>query len=217
MPRGPVWRDGTRRVLNVFVALIGIVLTLPVMAVIALAIRVTSRGPVIFRQQRVGLDRRLQAKGPVEERRVTDAGGRIFTMYKFRTMYHRSGKREVWARPGDPRITPVGRILRAYRLDELPQLFNVLRGDMNVVGPRPEQPRIFSNLAGRFGAYRMRQRVLPGITGMAQVQLPYDQSLDDVRKKVDKDLEYIEKRGLWTDLKIMLRTIKVLCFKRGSL
>ncbi|NNM33934.1 MAG: hypothetical protein HKO53_12745, partial [Gemmatimonadetes bacterium] len=100
MPRGPVWRDGTRRVLNVFVALIGIVLTLPVMAVIALAIRVTSRGPVIFRQQRVGLDRMLQAKGPVEERRVTDAGGRIFTMYKFRTMYHRKGKREVWARPG---------------------------------------------------------------------------------------------------------------------
>ena len=216
-PRDSVWRDRTRRVLNVLVALIGIILTLPLMAAIAVAIRVTSRGPVIFRQQRVGLDRRQVARGPVEERRVADAGGRIFTMYKFRTMYHRRAKREVWARPGDPRITPVGRILRAYRLDELPQLFNVLRGDMNVVGPRPEQPKIFSNLADRFGAYRARQRVLPGITGMAQVQLPYDQSLEDVRKKVDKDLEYIEKRGLWTDFKIMLRTIKVLCFKRGSL
>ena len=210
-------RDRARRPLNVLVALIGIILTLPLMAVIVLAIRLTSRGPAIFRQQRVGLDRRQVARGPVEERRTVDAGGRIFTMYKFRTMYHRPGKREVWARPGDPRVTPVGRVLRAYRLDELPQLFNVLRGDMNVVGPRPEQPRIFSNLADRFGAYRMRQRVLPGITGMAQVQLPYDQSLDDVRKKVDKDLEYIENRGFWTDLKIMLRTIKVLCFKRGSL
>ncbi len=216
-PPGSALRDRGRRLLNVVVAFIGIVLTLPAMTLIALAIRLTSRGPVIFRQQRVGIDRRVGPRGPVPERRVTDAGGRIFTMYKFRTMYHRPRNREVWARPHDPRVTPVGRVLRAYRMDELPQLFNVLRGDMNVVGPRPEQPRIFSDLANRFGSYRMRQRVLPGITGMAQVQLPYDQSLDDVRKKMDKDLEYIEKRGFWTDFKIMLRTVKVLFFKRGSL
>lgn len=216
-PPGAAWKDRGRRLLNLAVAFVGIVLTLPLMTVIAVAIRLSSSGPVIFRQQRVGIDRRVGPRGPVEERRVTDAGGRIFTMYKFRTMYHRPRNREVWARPGDPRVTPVGRILRAYRMDELPQLFNVLRGEMNVVGPRPEQPRIFSNLADRFGAYRMRQRVLPGITGMAQVQLPYDQSLDDVRKKMDKDLEYIEKRGFWTDFKIMLSTVKVLFFRRGSL
>jgi len=216
-PPGSAWRDRGRRVLNVAVAVIGIVLTLPLMTVIAIAIRLTSSGPVIFRQQRVGIDRRVGPRGPVEERRVTDAGGRIFTMYKFRTMYYRPRNREVWSRPGDPRVTPVGRVLRAYRMDELPQLFNVLRGEMNVVGPRPEQPRIFSSLADKFGSYRMRQRVLPGITGMAQIQLPYDQSLDDVRKKMDKDLEYIEKRGFWTDFKIMLRTVKVLFFKRGSL
>ena len=138
-------------------------------------------------------------------------------MYKFRTMYCGASDPQVWAKPHDPRITPLGRVLRAYRLDELPQLFNVLLGDMNVVGPRPEQPRIFSRLADQFGAYRMRQRVLPGITGMAQVQLPYDQTMDDVRRKVDKDLEYIERRSLWTDLKIMATTVKVLIFKRGSL
>ena len=204
-----------RRALNLLVAGIGIVLTAPVMLVIAVAIRVTSHGPIIFRQPRVGIDRRRTLGNPPEERRKEDAGGRLFTMYKFRTMYVRPIDHQVWARPRDPRVTPLGRVLRAYRLDELPQLFNVLLGDMNVVGPRPEQPRIFSNLAGQFSAYRMRQRVLPGITGMAQVQLPYDQSLEDVRRKVDKDLEYIQRRSFWTDLKIMMSTVKVLLTKRG--
>lgn len=209
--------DRSRRLLNLSVALIGIALTAPVMVIVALAIRLTSSGPVIFKQERVGLDRRGQAIHPLRDRRAADQGGRVFTMYKFRTMYHRKATAQVWARPGDPRVTPVGRFLRAYRLDELPQLFNVLMGDMNVVGPRPEQPRIFSRLSDRFGPYRKRQRVLPGITGMAQVRLPYDQNMDDVKRKVDADLEYIEQRGFWTDLKIMLSTIKVLLFRRGSL
>lgn len=206
-----------RRALNVVVAVIGILATSPAMVFIAIAIRLTSPGPVIFRQPRVGIDRRSDPEGHRDDRRTEDHGGRVFTMYKFRTMYSQGSDSQVWARPGDPRITPLGRILRAYRLDELPQLFNVLLGDMNVVGPRPEQPRIFTRLADQFGAYRLRQRVLPGITGMAQTQLPYDQNLDDVRRKVDKDLEYIETRSFWTDLRIMVATMKVLFLKRGSL
>jgi len=210
-------RELGRRGLNVLVAAFGIVLTAPLMLVIAGAIRLTSKGPVIYRQKRVGIDRRRDRTGPVTERRKSDSGGRLFTMYKFRTMYDGAHDPQVWARPDDPRVTPVGRILRAYRLDELPQLFNVLLGDMNVVGPRPEQPRIFTNLAERFTAYRMRQRVLPGITGMAQIHLPYDQSMDDVKRKVDKDLEYIQKKSFWTDVKIMASTVRVLFFRRGSL
>ncbi len=205
------------RVLNVAVAGTGLVLAAPIMLMIVIAIRLTSRGPVIFKQDRVGLDRRDDALLPLHERRTDDQGGRVFTMYKFRTMYVRRGHAQVWARPDDPRVTPVGRVLRAYRLDELPQLFNVLRGEMNVVGPRPEQPRIFSRLSGSFSPYKERQKVLPGITGMAQVRLPYDQNMDDVRRKVDADLEYIEKRSLWTDVKIMISTVKVLLFRRGSL
>ena len=209
--------DGGRRLLNIAVALVGIVLTLPLMAVIALAIRLSSKGPVIFKQERVGIDRRASGTTPLKDRRAQDRGGRVFTIYKFRTMYDRKANAQVWSRPGDPRVTPVGRFLRAYRLDELPQLFNVLRGDMNVVGPRPEQPKIFTRLSGRFSRYKKRQKVLPGITGMAQVRLPYDQNMDDVRRKVDADLEYIEKRGFWTDVKIMISTVKVLLFRRGSL
>ncbi|MGI9625312.1 MAG: sugar transferase [Longimicrobiales bacterium] len=217
LPADTPSREFGRRALNVAVALIGIVVAAPVMLLIAIAIPLTSPGPVIFKQRRVGIDRRSDPEGHQDDRRSEDCGGLVFTMYKFRTMYSRDSDSQVWARPQDPRITPLGRFLRAYRLDELPQLFNVLLGDMNVVGPRPEQPRIFTRLADQFGAYRLRQRVLPGITGMAQTQLPYDQNLDDVRRKVDKDLEYIETRSLWTDLKIMVVTMKVLFLKRGSL
>ncbi len=212
--------DEVCRILNVVVAAVGIILTAPLMVLIALLVRGTSPGPAIFRQVRVGIDRRDEGSsaswlGP--DRRRRDAGGRPFTLYKFRTMHVGADHKQVWARPGDPRITPVGRFLRAYRLDELPQLFNVLKGDMNVVGPRPEQPRIFETLASSISAYRMRQRVLPGITGMAQVELPYDQSLEDVRRKVDKDLEYIRERRPLTDLRIMGSTVKVLMFRRGAL
>ena len=206
--------DFGRRSLNMVVAVIGIVLTAPLMVLIGTAIKLTSRGPVIFRQHRIGIDRRTHDQARSVERRDEDRGGRVFTMYKFRTMYHRKGEFQVWTRPDDPRITPVGRVLRRSRLDELPQLFNVLKGDMNVVGPRPEQPRIFQRLANRFGAYRNRQRVLPGITGMAQVQLPPDQNLEDVRRKVDMDLAYIQKKSFWTDVKIMFSTVRVLLFPR---
>jgi lipopolysaccharide/colanic/teichoic acid biosynthesis glycosyltransferase len=135
-------------------------------------------------------------------------------------MYHRQAKTaeqiQVWAAKNDPRITPLGRILRAFRLDELPQLFNILTGDMNLVGPRPEQPAIFNDIRQELSNYRRRQRVLPGITGLAQVSLPYDSDLEDVRKKVDLDLQYLRKRSPGEDFRIMVRTMPVMVGRKGA-
>ena len=125
-----------------------------------------------------------------------------------------SGAAQVWATKNDARVTAVGRVMRKYRLDELPQLFNVLRGEMNVVGPRPEQPKLFDDLRQMIDHYPTRQQVLPGITGWAQVNLAYDSSVDDVRKKLDCDLEYIRRRSTAEDLKIMARTPLVMLGKR---
>jgi lipopolysaccharide/colanic/teichoic acid biosynthesis glycosyltransferase len=189
---------------------------LPILAVIAIAVRLTSPGPVIFRQQRVGLDRRGSGRPVHADRRRDDEGGRLFEIYKFRTMYAVEGDDQVWAGSDDHRITPVGRLLRSFRLDELPQLWNVLKGDMNIVGPRPEQPRIFSELRGELDRYPTRQKVLPGITGLAQVNQGYDETLDDVRRKLGFDLTYIERRSPLEDLRIMARTAPVMILRKGS-
>lgn len=219
-------RDSTRRAVNVLASLALILLTAPLMLLIAVLVKVTSPGPILYVQPRVGLDRRSGprerrrsgAGGAFSQRRVVNHGGLIFRIYKFRTMTaEQPVAAEVWASPDDPRITPLGRILRKYRLDELPQLFNVLRGDMNLVGPRPEQPRIFAELRDRIDRYPVRQRVLPGITGWAQVNRSYDQTLDDVRQKIDLDLEYLDRRSAVEDLRIMLKTVPVVLLKRGSM
>jgi|SRR5690554_1688913 lipopolysaccharide/colanic/teichoic acid biosynthesis glycosyltransferase len=204
----------TRRLINVLVAAIGLVLTAPLMLIVAILIKLTSPGPVFYKQVRVGIDRRTGRGG--NWRRRVDYGGKLFTIYKFRTMYVRPVEEQVWATKNDPRITPLGRILRKYRIDELPQLVNVLRGDMNVVGPRPEQPEIFMKLREKIDRYPERQRVLPGITGWAQVNHHYDQSIDDVRKKLDLDLEYAARESASEDLKIMLRTVPVMLFKSSG-
>lgn len=203
-----------RRVLNVLVAIIGLVLTAPVMLLVALLVKATSPGPVFYKQVRVGIDRRAGNGG--NWRRRVDYGGKLFTIYKFRTMYMRPVEEQVWASKDDPRVTPLGRVLRKYRIDELPQLINVLRGDMNVVGPRPEQPEIFMKLRDRIDRYPERQRVLPGITGWAQVNQHYDQNIDDVRRKLDLDLEYASRESAGEDLRIMLRTVPVMLFKSGG-
>ncbi len=206
-----------RRVLNVLVALIGITVTAPLMLVVALLVRLDSRGPIIYKQKRVGLDRRGGAGAPGERcRRQGDLGGRLFTIYKFRTMTVSDGpSAERWASKNDRRVTRLGRVLRATRIDELPQLFNVLKGDMNIVGPRPEQPTIFAELRQEVNGYHHRQKVLPGITGWAQVNHGYDQSLEDVKKKVELDLEYIERRrSAASDLMIMAKTMPVMVFRR---
>lgn len=206
------------RALNVAVALVGILVTLPFMLVIAAAIRLSSPGPILFTQPRVGVDRRRGTPSDeILSKRKEDLGGRVFTIYKFRTMRPETGTpSQVWATAHDPRITTVGRFLRKTRLDELPQLFNVLQGDMNIVGPRPEQPRIFQELRDRIENYQHRQKVLPGITGWAQVNLSYDQNLDDVRRKVALDLEYIEERSVTRDFIIMLKTLPVMLFRKGA-
>lgn len=204
------------RMLNVAAALLLLALAAPVMAIVALLVKLTSRGPVIFRQTRVGVDRRSPGNAG-RWRRTFDYGGRLFTMYKFRTMRAAGDDRlQVWAQPDDPRVTPLGRVLRKYRLDELPQLVNVLRGDMNLVGPRPEQPRIFAELRDQVDRYAERQRVLPGITGWAQVRQPYDRSVDDVRGKVRLDLEYIATRSVRRDMEILLRTVPAVLLRRGG-
>lgn len=209
--------DSRLRLLNVAVAMVGIVITAPLMLVIVAAVKLTSRGPVIYKQTRVGVDRRGGRGSEHAARRTNDVGGRPFTMWKFRTMRSDWGSSQVWARPDDDRVTAVGRILRRYRLDELPQLFNVLSGDMNVVGPRPEQPDLFARLRNEIDRYPSRQGVPPGITGWAQINLAYDSSVDDVRKKLDYDLEYIGRRSPLEDLRIMARTLPVMLGKRGSL
>jgi len=211
-----------RRYANFGLAAVAVFLTAPVMLVVALLVKLSSPGPIIYTQPRVGLNRRQRSSGwDGQDRRTgSDRGGRIFTIYKFRTMRPAAApgadgaESQVWASRNDPRITPVGRFLRASRLDELPQLFNVLKGDMNIVGPRPEQPEIFENLSSEVPRYRARQSVLPGITGWAQVNHGYDETIDDVRKKVELDLEYIGRRSTVEDLTIMAKTVPVMVFRK---
>jgi lipopolysaccharide/colanic/teichoic acid biosynthesis glycosyltransferase len=206
------------RAVNFVVAGLALFIALPLLLLIALAIKLTSRGPVLYTQERVGLDRRIPGSDAGNHRRTRDLGGRPFTIYKFRTMQVDAERATgaVWATQNDPRITPVGRFLRQYRMDEIPQLLNVMRGEMNIVGPRPERPTIFAELREHITEYPQRQRAKPGITGLAQIHHHYDRSLDDVRTKVRYDLEYIEKKGFWEDLRIMLRTIPVILFRKGG-
>jgi len=207
--------DEGRRLLNVAIAMVALVVALPLMIMIAVLIKLTSRGPVLFAQQRIGLDRRALGNAGGNARRHSDYGGQTFTMYKFRTMRVDAGAAaEVWAQRDDPRVTPVGGVLRRLRLDELPQLWNVLVGDMNIVGPRPEQPSIFAQLREQIKEYPRRQRVLPGITGWAQINRAYDSCVDDVREKLNYDLEYIHHRSALEDLKIMFLTPAVMLGRR---
>ena len=211
--------ESLNRAMNFTLSLVALVLVSPLLFFIALAVKLTSRGPVFYTQTRVGLDRRWSRGASQEQhKRAHDLGGRVFLIYKFRTMCvnaeHLSGA--VWAAREDPRVTAVGRWLRAYRLDELPQLFNVLKGDMNIVGPRPERPSIFTELRKSIPQYEARQRVRPGITGLAQVSRQYDQCLDDVRKKLQYDLEYLRRQSLMEDFSIMMKTLPVVLFKRGG-
>jgi lipopolysaccharide/colanic/teichoic acid biosynthesis glycosyltransferase len=205
------------RIVNMVVAALALVILAPVMAIVALLVKVTSPGPVIYSQVRVGVDRRWRS-GASDDRRKQDLGGRLFKMYKFRSMTvdaEKDGK-AVWAQKSDPRVTPIGGILRATRLDELPQFYNVLMGDMNIVGPRPERPSIFAELRQTIPDYPMRQRVKPGITGWAQINQSYDACIDDVRSKVKLDLEYLRRQCLVEDLKIMSLTVPVMVLRRGG-
>jgi lipopolysaccharide/colanic/teichoic acid biosynthesis glycosyltransferase len=214
----PAWRESVpRRLLNFWLALASLFVLAPFMLLVALLIKLSTRGPVLFTQPRVGLDRRRPGDYRWAERRQVDYGGRLFRIYKFRTMQADADPAlQVWADPNDHRVTRVGRVLRVYRVDELPQLINVLKREMNIVGPRPEQPLIFMQLREKIDNYPERQRVLPGITGWAQVNQSYDRCLEDARRKVEYDLEYIRTNSVTTDLRILVRTVPVVFFKRGA-
>ncbi len=186
-----VWEYALKRLMDFTVALVVLVAGLPLWLLTGLAIRLTSPGPAIYRQTRIGRH------------------GRSFTMYKFRTMMENAeaSTGPVWATESDPRYTPIGRWLRKTRLDEIPQFWNVLKGEMSLVGPRPERPYFVEKLAQEIPLYNRRHRVKPGITGWAQVKWKYDSNLDDVRQKVKYDLFYIENMSLRRDLQILFRTI----------
>ncbi len=200
-PTGPVAPAGERAqaVADFILAAVMAVVALPVVAACVLLVRLTSPGPGIYTQKRVG------------------RGGRVFTLYKIRTMYHDcerlTGPR--WSTPGDSRITPVGRILRKLHLDELPQLWNVLSGDMSLIGPRPERPEIVEKLRLCVPGYDRRHAVKPGITGFAQIHLPPDSCLRSVKNKLVYDLFYIRHRSARLRLFILLATgLKVFGLKR---
>lgn len=209
--------DRLDRVVNITLASLGLVVASPIMLVFAILVKVTSPGPIFYAQARVGLDRRRRGATSPYDRRTRDLGGRAFMILKFRTMRVDAEKNGAqWAVKRDARVTSVGRVMRKYRIDELPQLVNVIRGEMNIVGPRPERPSIFSRLCDDIAEYPLRQRARPGITGWAQVNQAYDTSLDDVRSKVRYDLEYIERQGVAEDLMIMARTVPVMIFRKGG-
>jgi lipopolysaccharide/colanic/teichoic acid biosynthesis glycosyltransferase len=206
------------RVFNVMVAGLMLLVASPIMLLAALAIRLSSPGPIFYMQIRVGIDRRWNRTRAVRERRREDLGGVPFTIYKFRSMRVDAelNGQAVWATQNDDRVTAIGRFMRTSRVDELPQLLNVIKGDMNIVGPRPERPSIFVRLREQVDDYPLRQRVRPGITGLAQVSNPYDRDLDDVRRKVHFDIEYMKRQGILEDVRIMLRTVPVMLFRIGG-
>jgi lipopolysaccharide/colanic/teichoic acid biosynthesis glycosyltransferase len=217
-----------KRSLDVIGATISLILTLPLFLVIAILIKLDSPGPVIFKQERVGQNRRQRERRnfdsgiEIEKRkgnkRKFDCFGKPFEVYKFRTMVDNAEKicGPVWAKKDDPRITSVGRILRRTRLDELPQVMNVLKGEMSLVGPRPERYFFIKNLANSVQHYPRRLSVKPGITGLAQVKNGYDSDVDDVRVKIVYDLDYIRDWSLLKDLKILAQTVVVMLTGRGA-
>jgi len=198
-----------KRTFDLVGSLVGLALLMPIFPLIAAAIAFTSKGPVLYRQQRVG--------------KSTPEIMEFFDIIKFRTMYQDAETRSgaVWATENDPRITPVGRFLRKTRLDELPQLINVLRGEMSLIGPRPERPTFYSKLETAIPYFADRTYgVLPGITGLAQVNQGYDTCIDDVRRKVGFDHSYalsMNSLSSWliTDLGILTKTILIMVDGRG--
>lgn len=208
------------RAVNCLIAGVLLVVTAPVLALAAVAIKLTSPGPIFYTQPRVGLNRRRRhvLARHRYDRRTHDLGGKIFKMWKLRTMRHDAERQTgvTWARQQDPRATPIGRLLRKSRIDEIPQLLNVLKGEMNIVGPRPERPSLVAQLSRGIPEYPLRLMARPGITGWAQVNQAYDTTLDDVKRKVQLDLEYLRRQGVREDLRIMLRTIPVMFFRRNG-
>ena len=195
----PEWEKRLKRVLDILISFLILAISLPVSIITAIAVKLDSKGPVFFTQERCGMN------------------GEVFRMIKFRSMFADAEKRTgpVWSSKDDPRITRVGRIIRKLRIDEIPQMINVLRGEMSMVGPRPERPFFVEKLAEEIPYYKRRLKVRPGITGWAQVKHKYDETIEDVKVKLRYDLFYIENMSLRMDFKIIFRTIFVVLFGKG--
>jgi sugar transferase (PEP-CTERM system associated) len=193
-------RVALKRAADVCAAAIGLLLASPVLLAVAAAVRLTSRGPALYHQARVGRN------------------GQTFMVHKFRSMRvdAEAGTGAVWASAGDRRVTPLGRWLRRTRADELPQLWNVLRGEMSLVGPRPERPEFVSQLAREIPFYPLRHVVRPGLTGWAQVRYPYGSTVEDAREKLQYELFYLKNFSLWLDALIVLKTVKTVLLGRGA-
>ena len=190
----------TKRILDFIFSICIFILASPVMLIVALMVKLTSRGPIIYSQIRVG------------------EKGKLFKIYKFRSMKVDAEKNTgpVWAKEQDSRLTPIGGFLRKAHLDELPQLFNVVKGEMSIIGPRPERPKFVDEFKQTIPDYEKRLSVKPGITGLAQVWHRYDETIEDVKKKLKYDLLYIKRMCIQADFNIMLRTIRVVITGEGS-
>jgi lipopolysaccharide/colanic/teichoic acid biosynthesis glycosyltransferase len=180
-----------KRGMDIALALVMLLVSAPLILLSVVLVRLNSRGPMFYTQRRLGL------------------GGKLFTIYKIRTMYHDSERVSgpCWSVPGDPRVTRLGRVLRWSHVDELPQLINILIGDMSLVGPRPERPEFVEQLERALPDYRRRLLVRPGLTGLAQVQQPPDIDIFSVRRKLNYDLCYIEQMNVWLDFRVILGTV----------
>jgi sugar transferase (PEP-CTERM system associated) len=189
-----------KRIFDISFAIAGLILSAPLMAAAAICIKLDSAGPIFFRQERVGKH------------------GQVFTLYKFRSMRENAEQMTgpVWASEDDPRVTRIGKILRKIRLDETPQMFNVLVGDMSFIGPRPERPVFVNQLKEQIPFYALRFSVKPGITGWAQVKYQYGSTVEDAMEKLQYDLYYVKNVSVFLDLLILLNTIRVVLFSRGA-
>jgi len=188
----------TRNIVHRIVALVGALFSLPIAIVTAMLIKLDSRGPILYQQERVGKN------------------GGAFTVMKFRSMRTDAEKAgPVWAAEDDDRTTRVGKIIRKLRIDEIPQFWNILRGDMDFVGPRPERPHFVSQLAEEIPFYQQRHLIAPGLTGWAQIKYPYGASIEDARQKLQYDLYYIKNQSLMLDAIILFETVKIILFGRG--
>jgi exopolysaccharide biosynthesis polyprenyl glycosylphosphotransferase len=196
----PPWEQRIKRIVDVVAALFFLIGLLPIWILVAIIIKLESPGPVLFHQKRVGKD------------------GKIFTIYKFRSMVQHAERETgpVWAGTKDPRVTFFGKIIRKLRIDEIPQFFNVLMNDMSLIGPRPERPFFVDKLKRKIPLYTRRLRMKPGITGWAQIKGGYDTTIENVKKKLEYDLFYIENVSLRMDLKILLNTIYVMLRGKGQ-
>jgi exopolysaccharide biosynthesis polyprenyl glycosylphosphotransferase len=190
----------TKRVIDIVVSAIGLLLSAPICLLTALAIKLDSRGPILYRQERLGRN---------EE---------SFTIYKFRSMVEgaEADAGPVWAAKGDPRITRVGQIIRTLRIDEIPQMVNVLKGQMSLVGPRPERPFFVQTLSKKIPYYYLRHSIQPGITGWAQISYSYGDSEKDAIEKLQYDLYYIKNMSALFDLQIIFESLKVILLGRGA-